>query len=262
MKYASVQIEPWDQPHQVGQLPDEIVLGTQIVFTIEGSQDIGVVTKLEDHNEARSNSDLLNYIRLATNDDIRQLRNSNSRTKEDLKYCQEQVRRLKLDMKLICCHISLDGSRIIYGFTANGRVDFRELLRDLTRHSKKSVRLQQIGIRDEARVCGDLGACGRELCCRKFLKQLVSVTSQYAKVQQIEHRGCDRLSGSCGRLKCCLAFEMKTYVDNSAELPEVGSEVKTPKGKGKVTSRNLVTRGYQVLLEDGTTYTTTLNAKT
>jgi len=261
MKYASVQIEPWDQPHQVGQVPEELKLGDRIVFSIEGSQDIGVITKLEDQDDAHNTAELRSFIRLATTADVNQLRANNTKIKEELKYCQEQVRRLNLEMKLICCHISLDGSRIIYGFTAGGRVDFRELLRDLTRHAKKSVRLQQIGIRDEARVCGDLGACGRELCCRKFLKQLVSVTSQYAKVQQIEHRGCDRLSGCCGRLKCCLAFEMKTYVDNSAAMPEIGTQVKTPKGTGKVTSRNLVTQGYQVLLDDGTTYTTSLNEK-
>lgn len=261
MKTAIVQIEPWDQPHKVGHLPDEITLGSRIVFTIESSLDIGIITKIDESGEAVSETDIRDFIRVATSDDVRKLQSNNVKTKEELKFCQDQVKKLKLEMKLISCHISLDGSRIIYGFTASGRIDFRELLRELTRRANKSVRLQQIGIRDEARVCGDLGACGRELCCRKFLKQLVSVTSQYAKIQQIEHRGCDRLSGSCGRLKCCLAFEMKTYMDNSATMPEIGSQVKTPKGMGKVTARNLVTQDYQVILEDGTTYSTKINKK-
>jgi cell fate regulator YaaT (PSP1 superfamily) len=262
MKIATVLIEPWDQPHQVVQIPDNLSAGNQVVFSIEGSQDIGLVTKIEDQVDIRPVTDYRGFVRVATTDDLRQLHDYNSKIKDELKFCQEQVRRLKLEMKLISCHISLDGSRIIYGFTAGGRVDFRELLRELTRHAKKSVRLQQIGIRDEARVCGDLGACGRELCCRKFLKQLTSVTSQYAKVQQIDHRGCDRLSGSCGRLKCCLAFEMKTYMENSVAMPEIGTQVKTLKGTGKVINRNLVTQAFQVMLEDGTTYATSLNDKT
>jgi cell fate regulator YaaT (PSP1 superfamily) len=261
MKNASVQIESWDQPHRVGQIPEELSLGDRIVFSIEGSQDVGVITKLEDQETNQPDAEQRSWVRQATADDSRRLRENNANIRDEIKYCQEQIRHLNLEMKLISGHISLDGRRIIYGFTSEGRVDFRELLRDLTRHTKKSVRLQQIGIRDEARVCGDLGACGRELCCRKFLKQLVSVTSQYAKVQQIEHRGCDRLSGSCGRLKCCLAFEMKTYVENSAAMPEVGTQAKTPKGAGRVTSRNLVNQTYRVLLDDGTTYTAQPNTK-
>ena len=156
-------------------------------------------------------------------------------------------------MKLVDIHFSYDGKRITFAFIAEGRVDFRELVKDLTRKFQKSVRMHQIGVRDEARVAGDIGPCGRILCCKKILKgNYGGTTTEMAYAQQVAHRGLERLSGQCGRLKCCLKYELADYEELKKNLPAIDSIVKTSKGKGKVVGWEILKQVVKVDLGDRT----------
>ena len=144
----------------------------------------------------------------------------------------------------------MDNSRITFAFIADGRVDFRDLLKDLNKEFKKNIRLQQIGIRDEIKICGDIGCCGKEVCCKSFYKDLGNVTSELAALQQVAHRGSERLSGVCGRLKCCLTFEQDLYNSLAEKLPMVGEKVSCKHGRGQVIGWHVLKGSVDVLLDD------------
>jgi len=154
-------------------------------------------------------------------------------------------------MKIIDVMISLDGKQAIFAFTSDGRIDFRKLVKDLSSKIKKSVRMQQIGSRDEARKLGGYGICGRELCCVRFKGNMQSITTDMARVQQIAHRGSERISGLCGRLMCCLAYEAQQYKEMLEGMPELFSVVETGEGKGTVIEINAITLEIKVRLESG-----------
>ncbi|MDD5342647.1 MAG: regulatory iron-sulfur-containing complex subunit RicT [Patescibacteria group bacterium] len=240
MELFAVQTEAWDQIHYV-EIPNyDLKIGDLVVFQIENGSDIGRIINRANLPDQEMRLPSKTIIRRASPDDLNTLKEKNKEAGDALANCRKMIQNYNLDMKLIDCHFSLDGSRITFGFIADGRVDFRELVKELTRHHQKTIRLQQMGIRDEARLFGDIGQCGRVLCCRRFLRQLTSVTSDYAKIQGLEHRGCERLSGVCGRLKCCLAFESEVYKKLIANLPEIGSKIKTDQGQGVVQSVNIL----------------------
>ncbi|MDD5040777.1 MAG: regulatory iron-sulfur-containing complex subunit RicT, partial [Patescibacteria group bacterium] len=152
---------------------------------------------------------------------------------------------------LVDCYFSFDGGKITFVFTADGRIDFRELVKDLARQFQKSIRRQQIGIRDEARRMGGFGPCGRQVCCKQFLKNLTSVTTDLARVQQVHSRGSDRISGACGRLMCCLSYEAEFYQTASKRFPSPGTKVSTNRGKGTVSSFNVIKETVIVATDDG-----------
>jgi len=154
-----------------------------------------------------------------------------------------------LDMKLVEAEYSFDKSKIIFYFTSEGRVDFRELVKDLARIFKARIELRQIGVRDEAKLFGGFGSCGKELCCRRFLKDFEPVTIRMAKEQGLPLNP-PKISGVCGRLMCCLAYECKVYKELSRDLPKEGDKINTPEGKGKVVSVNILKRS--VIVEVGT----------
>jgi cell fate regulator YaaT (PSP1 superfamily) len=147
-------------------------------------------------------------------------------------------------------HFSFDDSRVTFAFIAEGRVDFRELLKDLNKSYKKNIRLQQIGIRDEIKISGDIGCCGRNLCCQSFYKDLGNITSDLAELQQVSHRGAERLSGVCGRLKCCLSYEKELYNELADKLPMIGEKLKTAHGRGSVIGWHVLRQSVDVLLDD------------
>lgn len=246
MKYVVLQIQPWDQLHYAGEPDFEILPGERALVQMESGIDLAQVVGRVEINTEEARTSLKTILRKATQEDAARQAKQNESRHEILKYCQETIQKYNLDMKLVDCHIAYDGGRIIFGFIAEERIDFRELVKELTRHFQKTIRLQQMGIRDEARLCGDVGPCGCELCCRRFLKQLTSVVSDYAKIQGVEHRGCERLSGICGRLKCCLTFELKTYQELAKNLPPIGTTIKTAKGPGQVLSLNILRQSANV----------------
>lgn len=249
MDLLALQIESWDQVHYA-EIPEfDVKVGDQVIFHLETGTDLALVVGKIDMRPEELRGETRKVLRLATSEDRQRLESHHQQKLEIFHYCQQAVEKLGLEMKLVDNHIAIDGSRIIFGFIAEGRVDFRELVKDLTHHFQKTIRLQQMGIRDEARLCGDIGPCGRELCCRRFLHQLASVTSDYAKIQGVEHRGCERLSGVCGRLKCCLSYELIMYQELAQKLPAVGTTFKTPQGSGTVISQNVLRQSVNVQLE-------------
>jgi cell fate regulator YaaT (PSP1 superfamily) len=170
--------------------------------------------------------------------------------KDALEFAKKMKEKHNLPMKFIDVHYSFDGSRMTFAFIADGRVDFRELVKDLTRNFNKTIRLQQIGIRDEAKIMGDIGHCGQKLCCRGHLRNLDSITSDMAEVQECAHRGSDRISGICGRLMCCLAYEHCGYQELSKKLPAVGTKVNVDGKRGVVVGRHLLKQSVDVEFKD------------
>lgn len=163
--------------------------------------------------------------------------------------CRKLIKKYDLPMKLVGVDVSIDGGGIIFGFTAEERIDFRTLVRELAGIFQKSVRLQQLGSRDEARICGGIGPCGRALCCLSNITAMQSISTEMARLQQISHRGNERLSGCCNRLMCCLAFEQETYEKLRAKLPSSGDKVRIPAGSGTVDNIKILSQEVGVRLD-------------
>jgi cell fate regulator YaaT (PSP1 superfamily) len=171
--------------------------------------------------------------------------------KEIVDFAKESAHKNALEMKIIDAAISLDGKQAILAFVSDGRIDFRNLVKEIASKFKKTIRMQQIGSRDEARNAGGYGICGRELCCVKFGGNMQSITTDMARCQQIFHRGSERISGLCGRLMCCLAYEAQQYKEMLEGMPELHSVAETKEGKGTVVEINAITQEVKVKLESG-----------
>lgn len=178
---------------------------------------------------------LKKILRKATEEDEKAIIKNKELEKEALKVCQEKVREHNLDMKLIDVEYTFDHNKVLFYFTADGRVDFRDLVRDLAGVFKTRIELRQIGVRDESKLLGGLGICGRQLCCNLFLSDFAPVSIKMAKEQNLSLNPT-KISGTCGRLMCCLKHEQEVYEDIARSTPGVGSVVKTPDGKGQVTA--------------------------
>lgn len=252
MRLAEVKFTSWDKPVKCNPGDSELNEGDFIVLKTESGTEIGKVTEIRElkDDDMAKEEEIKPILRKATSSDLEKLKQRNSQKEEALSVCQELIDKNNLDMKLVDVHFSFDGGRVTFAFTAEGRVDFRKLVRDLTRHFQKSIRLHQIGIRDEAKVVGDIGPCGRRICCRSFLRNLASITSDMAELQQVSHRGSDRISGQCGRLMCCLKYEQDFYEQNAKKLPAIGSVIQTEKGKGEVMGVNILKNSAKVKLDN------------
>jgi cell fate regulator YaaT (PSP1 superfamily) len=189
-------------------------------------------------------------LRKATPTDLSRRPALAQREREARTFCLERIRTRGLPMKLTEVRISLDSSKAMFFFTADGRVDFRELVKDLIQHLRARVELRQIGVRDEARVLGSAGPCGRPLCCRSFLHAFAPVSIRMAKEQNLALNP-GKLSGMCGRLKCCLAFEHPMYAELKRALPKIGCCVGTCQGLGLVRGLNILDQTVLVALETG-----------
>lgn len=189
-------------------------------------------------------------IRKANPWDEEQIEKNKEKTKDLMKVCERKIRENKLPMKLVDAEYSFDRSKIVFYFTSESRVDFRNLVRDLASIFRVRIELRQIGVRDEARMLGGCGPCGRKLCCMSFLKNFDPVTIKMAKVQNLPLNP-SKISGLCGRLMCCLGYEFKSYRECAKGLPRLGKEVKTGYGKGKVVGVNPLLRTVTVDLGEG-----------
>ena len=192
---------------------------------------------------------LRQVIRIATRDDIDRNTANKEKEEEAFAICQEKIAKHNLDMKLIEAQYSFDNSKLLFYFTSANRVDFRELVKDLASVFRTRIELRQIGIRDEAKLMGGLGACGRPLCCATFLSDFVQVSIKMAKEQNLS-LNTGKISGCCGRLMCCLQYEYKTYAEEGAKTPPVDSTVKTADGVGVVTEANVLAGTVKVRLKD------------
>ena len=196
-----------------------------IVETAKGLEFATVVMGEEKIHPEKIVSPLKPVIRKATQEDIARNEENNSKKAEAMKLCQEKIDKHELEMKLVDVEYTFDNSKVIFYFTADGRVDFRELVKDLAGVFRMRIELRQIGVRDETKIKGGIGICGRSLCCNTFLSEFVPVSIKMAKEQNLSLNPT-KISGVCGRLMCCLKNEQDTYEYLNSKLPNVGDEVK------------------------------------
>jgi len=191
---------------------------------------------------------LKKMLRPANEQDLERLEKNREKEKSALKVCQEKVQSHNLDMKLIDVEYTFDNSKVLFYFTADGRVDFRELVKDLASALKTRIELRQIGVRDEAKMLGGLGICGRPFCCSTFLGEFQPVSIKMAKEQGLSLNPA-KISGTCGRLMCCLKYEQAAYEDLLKTTPKVGTYVQTPEGKGVISEVSLMTGNLKIALD-------------
>ena len=200
-------------------------------------------------NASETVAPLRPLIRVATPADVAKNAENREKEKDALKICQEKVREHKLEMKLIDVQYAFDGSKLLFYFSADGRVDFRELVKDLASVFRTRIELRQIGIRDEAKLLGGIGACGRSLCCATFLPDFAQVSIKMAKDQSLSLNSA-KISGVCGRLMCCLRYEQEVYQEEIRKTPAVDSTVRTPDGVGTVISNSPLAGTVRVVFKD------------
>ena len=220
-----------------------------IVETARGHEFARIVIPVGEVEEDRIVPPLKPVIRIATQRDLETVQKNIDRKPDAMKITEELCAKHKLDMKLIDCEFAFDGSKVIFYYSAPNRVDFRELVKDLSAQFKMRIELRQIGIRDEIKMIGGIGMCGRECCCSACLPDFKKVTIKMAKTQNLSLNPT-KISGLCGRLMCCLAYENEYYADAGKKMPKVGSEVGTPDGKGTVVNINMLKMEVRVKIED------------
>src|SRR5690625_116578 len=188
---------------------------------------------------------LKQVIRIASEEDKRTVLENETYAKKAFTTCEEKIRQHQLDMNLVNVEYTFDGNKIIFYFTADGRVDFRNLVKDLAAMFKTRIELRQIGVRDEAKILGGIGPCGRMLCCSTFLGDFEPVSIKMAKDQNLSLNPT-KISGLCGRLMCCLKYENDQYENAKKELPDLGQKMETPYGKGHVVGLNILEKVIQI----------------
>lgn len=277
MKIAQIKFVSWDKEYNFSLNGLELELGDKVIVKTELGMELGEIVgftdvdpkkvKIEELQEVKTASEAIPedtsttnqevsdkiikpIIRKVTLHDLDKMPSPKSK-KEALEVCHKVKDKHNLPMKFVDVHFSYDGSRITFAFIADGRVDFRELVKELTRSFGKSIRLQQIGIRDEAKIMGDIGHCGKGLCCRGHLRQLESINSEMAELQDCSHRGSDRISGICGRLMCCLAYEQVGYEELAKRLPPLGTKVNVDGKRGVVIGHHTLKQSVDVEFKEG-----------
>ena len=226
-------------------------VGEYVIVDTARGLDLGeVIIGVREVNTESWRSPLKKTIRIATPQDIQHSVDNRLKEKEAFSVCQRKIAEHGLEMKLISVEYAFDNSKILFFFTANGRVDFRSLVKDLASIFKMRIELRQIGVRDEAKMLGGLGPCGRQICCGAFLEQFQPVSIKMAKEQNLSLNPT-KISGVCGRLMCCLKYEQDHYEQTRKKMPKVGREVMTPDGAGPVTELNIVKETVSVRLTNG-----------
>ena len=221
-----------------------------IVETSRGVEFAEVVTTLREIDETQLDTPLRPVIRIASAEDVQHNADNQKAEREAHVICQKKIAEHKLDMKLVKVEYAFDNSKILFYFTANGRVDFRGLVKDLASVFKTRIELRQIGVRDEAKLLGGLGPCGRHICCGAFLNDFQPVSIKMAKEQNLSLNPT-KISGICGRLMCCLKYEQDQYEAVLKRMPKVGKEVVTPDGVGVVSELNVIRETVRVRIRKG-----------
>ncbi|MFH1752722.1 MAG: stage 0 sporulation family protein [Candidatus Omnitrophota bacterium] len=229
----------------------KFIVGECVIVESDRGLEYGeVVSVPETVLDKKIATPLLKVIRKATQGDLYQIEKNKKRIEDIITTCERKIKERKLSMKLIDAEYSFDRSKIIFYFTADDRVDFRELVKDLAKIFKARIELKQIGVRDEAKIIDGYGPCGRRLCCAKFIKNFEPVTIKMAKDQNLPLNPT-KISGCCGRLMCCLSYEWETYKQLMRGMPKVGEEIKVKQSKGKIISVNALRSEVTVELDDG-----------
>jgi cell fate regulator YaaT (PSP1 superfamily) len=230
--------------------PKDFILlpGEMVVVETARGVECGEVVRANRETPAIEGKDIKPILRKATPEDRRRVEENIAKEREAMRVCQERIEANGLDMKLVDAEYSFDNSKILFNFTAEGRVDFRNLVKELAGVFHTRIELHQIGVRDEAKKLGGLGICGRPFCCAQFLRDFQPVSIKMAKEQGLSLNPT-KISGSCGRLMCCLKYEQSTYEELWKLCPKVGATVMTPEGRGVVTESSVLKGQVKVRLD-------------
>jgi len=228
-----------------------------IVETDRGRAMAIVVIPPREIPKSKAPEGLKNILRISTEEDLALAETNSAREKTARSFCKERIHERKLEMKLVRAEYAFDGSKIIFFFTADGRIDFRELVKDLAHHFHTRIEMRQIGVRDEAKLVGGLGICGRELCCCSFLTQFNPVSVKMAKEQGLALNPT-KISGQCGRLLCCLGYEYETYIELKKGMPKCGKKVMFESRECEVTSQDVLQQKVTLRDREGTSYRVTM----
>lgn len=231
--------------------PGKLQLKAGMHAIVETARGVEMGTVMTDPREVSEESvvqSLKPVIRIATEQDEKQAEKNRQKEKEAFKICLEKIAKHKLDMKLVEAEYTFDNNKLLFYFTADGRIDFRELVKDLAAVFRTRIELRQIGVRDETKIRGGIGICGRELCCHTYLSEFAPVSIKMAKEQNLSLNPT-KISGVCGRLMCCLTNEEETYEELNNNLPSAGEAVTTPEGlKGEVQSLSVLRQLVRVIV--------------
>lgn len=222
-------------------------VGDNIIASTERGEELGRVVKILEKTDLPKDEEVKDIIKPATKKDIQIFKENEEKAKEALEFCKDEIKRMKLDMKVLVAEYTFDLSKLTFYFVAEDRVDFRELVKNLAGKFKSRIELRQVGPRDEVKAYPNLGMCGREVCCRTFLQNFEPVTIKMAKEQGLQIN-MPKLSGACGKLMCCLRYEEDVYKQNLSKLPKVGQMVKA-EGEdtlGKVISVDILSLKVRV----------------
>ncbi|MEJ2641799.1 MAG: stage 0 sporulation family protein [Desulfosarcinaceae bacterium] len=227
-------------------------MGDPVIVETEKGLGFGVVAVAPEPipKEQEGNNKLKKVFRLATEKDFAQREQNAALEERAHAFCLEAIKRLNLQMNLFAVESTFDTSRLTFFFTADGRVDFRQLVKILVKEFRVRIEMRQVGIRNQAKMCGGLGRCGRELCCSAFLNKFEPVSIRMAKEQGLSLNPT-KISGQCGRLMCCLTYENETYIHQKKGFPKLGKMVNTELGRGKVIRHNALARQFTIRTEEG-----------
>lgn len=249
VKYIGVRFKKVGKIYYFAPGELDIHCGDKVIVEMVRGVECGeVVLADREMEESKLNSPLKTVIRLATKKDFEMIEKNKKKEKEAFAICEEKIRKHGLKMDLVDVECTFDNNKLLFYFTAENRVDFRELVKDLASVFRTRIELRQIGVRDEAKMLGGLGICGQPFCCCRFMGEFQPVSVKMAKEQSLSLNPT-KLSGTCGRLMCCLKFESEAYQDLLKTTPKTGAYVKTAEGKGVVTDVNLLTGTLKVKID-------------
>ncbi len=250
-KLVQVQLGEYRQAQFYDLNNIECKRGDYVVLEVDRGSEFGqVITDVENTCAGKTDQAKGKIIRKCTNGDLKQIENNRGKARDAIGICSRKITDRKLDMQLVKAEYVFDSSKIIFFFTADGRVDFRNLVKDLARVFRVRIELKQIGVRDKAKIISGYGVCGRELCCSSYMLDFHQLSIKMAKEQGLPLNP-SRISGVCGRIKCCMAYEFDVYKQYTKHLPRVGETVSTPEGKGKVVELNVLKKYANVDVGEG-----------
>ena len=246
-KIIAVRFKKTGKMQYFDPLKYKFSINDSVIAKTERGEEIGRVVKILDKDKLSNKIEINKILRPASKKDFEELKKREIKAKEVADFCRKEAKRLKLDMKILAAEYILDGTKLTVYFSAEDRIDFRELVKGLASKYKTRIELRQIGPRDEIKSYPTLGMCGREVCCRTFLQDFDPVTIKMAKEQGLQIN-MSKLSGACGKLMCCLRYEEEAYKENLKYLPKVGSivKVKGEKEEGKVVSVDILGKKVKV----------------
>ena len=228
----------------------EVEIGNYVVLDIDKTLNLGKVIALDiDKKKIKNQEKEIKFVRKSTKEDIKTNLDNIKEANSAFRKCTKLIEKYKLDMRLIDAFYTLDKKQLVFQFTSDNRVDFRDLAKELASIYRTRIELRQIGVRDKAKCVGGIGVCGKELCCSQFLHEMDAVSINMAKNQKLALNP-SKINGTCGRLLCCLKYEDECYKKYSKNLPKLGKRVETEFGEGKVISVDILKQRYRVDVKD------------